>query len=54
MKLPQEFDLHALEVFVMAVELGAAPAAGIGIEEEDKAVSRGLAKRTPLSRIPRV
>ena len=22
MKLPQEFDLHALEVFVMTVELG--------------------------------
>jgi hypothetical protein len=39
---------------VMAVELGAASAAGIGIEEEDKAVNRGLAKKAPLSRIPRV
>jgi hypothetical protein len=38
----------------MVVELGAATAAGIGIEEEDKAVNRGLAKSTPLSRIPRV
>ena len=25
MKLPQEFDLHALEVFVMTVELGGFP-----------------------------
>ena len=37
---------------VMVVELGATPAAGIGIEEEDKAVIRGLAKKAPLSRIP--
>lgn len=37
----------------MAVELGAASAAGIGIEEEDKAVNRGLAEGPPLSRIPR-
>jgi len=36
----------------MVVELGATPAAGIGIEEEDKAVIRRLAKGTPLSRIP--
>jgi hypothetical protein len=40
----------------MVVELGAAaPALGDRVEEvEDKAVIRGLAKKAPLSRIPRV
>jgi len=38
----------------MVVELGATAAAGIGIEEDRKAIIRGLAKKAPLSRIPRV
>jgi hypothetical protein len=40
---------------VMVVELGEAPASGDRLEEvEDKAIIRGLAKKVPLSRIPRV
>ncbi len=44
MKLPQEFDLHALEVFVMTVELGGMSQCAIHLQVTQSAVSQTIAK----------
>ncbi|MEY3877237.1 MAG: HTH-type transcriptional regulator GltR [Pseudomonadota bacterium] len=49
MKLPQEFDLHALEVFVMTVELGGIELGGMSqcashLQVTQSAVSQTIAK----------
>ena len=44
MKLPQEFDLHALEVFVMTVELGGMSQCAAHLQVTQSAVSQTIAK----------
>lgn len=44
MKLPQEFDLHALEVFVMTVELGGMSQCASHAQVTQSAVSQTIAK----------
>ena len=44
MKLPQEFDLHALEVFVMTVELGGMSQCAGHLQVTQSAVSQTIAK----------
>ena len=44
MKLPQEFDLHALEVFVMTVELGGMSQCALHLQVTQSAVSQTIAK----------
>jgi DNA-binding transcriptional LysR family regulator len=44
MKLPQEFDLHALEVFVMTVELGGMSQCANHLQVTQSAVSQTIAK----------
>jgi DNA-binding transcriptional LysR family regulator len=44
MKLPQEFDLHALEVFVMTVELGGMSQCASHLQVTQSAVSQTIAK----------
>jgi DNA-binding transcriptional LysR family regulator len=44
MKLPQEFDLHALEVFVMTVELGGMSQCAVHLQVTQSAVSQTIAK----------
>ncbi len=44
MKLPQEFDLHALEVFVMTVELGGMSQCALHLHVTQSAVSQTIAK----------
>ncbi len=44
MKLPQEFDLHALEVFVMTVELGGMSQSAVHLQVTQSAVSQTIAK----------
>ncbi len=44
MKLPQEFDLHALEVFVMTVELGGMSQCAQHLHVTQSAVSQTIAK----------
>ncbi len=44
MKLPQEFDLHALEVFVMTVELGGMSQCAAHMRVTQSAVSQTIAK----------
>lgn len=44
MKLPQEFDLHALEVFVMTVELGGMSQCAAHLQITQSAVSQIIAK----------
>lgn len=44
MKLPQEFDLHALEVFVMTVELGGMSQCASHLQITQSAVSQTIAK----------
>ena len=44
MKLPQEFDLHALEVFVMAAELGGMSQCAAHLQVTQSAVSQTIAK----------
>jgi DNA-binding transcriptional LysR family regulator len=44
MKLPQEFDLHALEVFVMTVELGGMSHCALHLQVTQSAVSQSIAK----------
>jgi DNA-binding transcriptional LysR family regulator len=44
MKLPQEFDLHALEVFVMTVELGGMSQCAMHLQVTQSAVSQTIAK----------
>jgi DNA-binding transcriptional LysR family regulator len=44
MKLPQEFDLHALEVFVMTVELGGMSQCATHLQVTQSAVSQTIAK----------
>jgi DNA-binding transcriptional LysR family regulator len=43
-KLPQEFDLHALEVFVMTVELGGMSQCAVHLQVTQSAVSQTIAK----------
>jgi DNA-binding transcriptional LysR family regulator len=43
-KLPQEFDLHALEVFVMTVELGGMSQCAAHLQVTQSAVSQTIAK----------
>jgi DNA-binding transcriptional LysR family regulator len=43
-KLPQEFDLHALEVFVMTVELGGMSQCALHLQVTQSAVSQTIAK----------
>jgi DNA-binding transcriptional LysR family regulator len=43
-KLPQEFDLHALEVFVMTVELGGMSQCATHLQVTQSAVSQTIAK----------
>jgi DNA-binding transcriptional LysR family regulator len=43
-KLPQEFDLHALEVFVMTVELGGMSHCAAHLQVTQSAVSQTIAK----------
>ena len=44
MKLPQEFDLHALEVFVMTVELGGMSQCAAHLQITQSAVSQTIAR----------
>lgn len=44
MKLPQEFDLHALEVFVMTVELGGMSQCAVHLQVTQSAISQTIAK----------
>ena len=44
MKLPQEFDLHALEVFVMTVELGGMSQCALHLHVTQSAISQTIAK----------
>jgi DNA-binding transcriptional LysR family regulator len=44
MKLPQEFDLHALEVFVMTVELGGMSQCAAHLQVTQSAISQTIAK----------
>jgi DNA-binding transcriptional LysR family regulator len=44
MKLPQEFDLHALEVFVMTVELGGMSQCAVHLHVTQSAISQTIAK----------
>lgn len=44
MKLPQEFDLHALEVFVMTVELGGMSQCAAHLQVTQSAVSQTIAR----------
>jgi DNA-binding transcriptional LysR family regulator len=44
MKLPQEFDLHALEVFVMTVELGGMSQCAGHLQVTQSAISQTIAK----------
>lgn len=44
MKLPQEFDLHALEVFVMTVELGGMSQCATHLQVTQSAISQTIAK----------
>ena len=44
MRLPQEFDLHALEVFVMTVELGGMSQCASHLQVTQSAVSQTIAK----------
>ncbi len=44
MKLPQEFDLHALEVFVMTVELGGMSQCAVHLRVTQSAISQTIAK----------
>jgi DNA-binding transcriptional LysR family regulator len=44
MKLPQEFDLHALEVFAMTVELGGMSQCAAHMQVTQSAVSQTIAK----------
>lgn len=44
MKLPQEFDLHALEVFVMTVELGGMSQCATHLQVTQSAVSQTIAR----------
>jgi DNA-binding transcriptional LysR family regulator len=44
LKLPQEFDLHALEVFVMTVELGGMSQCAVRLQVTQSAVSQTIAK----------
>jgi DNA-binding transcriptional LysR family regulator len=43
-KLPQEFDLHALEVFVMSVELGGMSQCAVHLQVTQSAISQTIAK----------
>jgi DNA-binding transcriptional LysR family regulator len=43
-KLPQEFDLHALEVFVMTVELGGMSQCAVHLQVTQSAISQTIAK----------
>ena len=44
MKLPQEYDLHALEVFVMTVELGGMSQCAAHLQVTQSAVSQTIAR----------
>jgi DNA-binding transcriptional LysR family regulator len=44
MKLPQEFDLHALEVFIMTVELGGMSQCAAHLQVTQSAVSQTIAR----------
>lgn len=44
MKLPQEFDLHALEVFIMTVELGGMSQCALHLQVTQSAVSQTVAR----------
>ena len=44
MKLPPEFDLHALEVFVMTVELGGMSQCATHLQVTQSAVSQTIAR----------
>ena len=44
MKLPQEFDLHALDVFVMTVELGGMSQSAVHLQVTQSAVSQTIAR----------
>lgn len=44
MKLPQEFDLHALEVFVLTVELGGMSQCAAHLQVTQSAISQTIAK----------
>lgn len=44
MKLPQEFDLHALEVFVLTVELGGMSQCAEHLQVTQSAISQSIAK----------
>ncbi len=44
MKLPQEFDLHALEVFVLTVELGGMSQCAVHLQVTQSAISQTIAK----------
>lgn len=44
MKLPQEFDLHALEVFVLTVELGGMSHCAAHVQVTQSAISQTIAK----------
>jgi DNA-binding transcriptional LysR family regulator len=44
MKLPQEFDLHALEVFVMTAELGGMSQCAVHLQVTQSAISQTIAK----------
>ena len=44
MKLPQDFDLHALEVFVMTVELGGMSQCAVHLQVTQSAISQTIAK----------
>ncbi len=52
MKLPQEFDLHALEVFVMTVELGGMSQCAVHMQVTQSAVSQTIAKLEVVVGIP--
>lgn len=44
MKLPQEFDVHALEVFVLTVELGGMSQCAVHLQVTQSAISQTIAK----------
>jgi DNA-binding transcriptional LysR family regulator len=52
MKLPQEFDLHALEVFVMTVELGGMSQCAVHMQVTQSAVSQTIAKLEAVVGVP--